>query len=264
MDAKEHGADLSFFVKKSYKFNGAGMVLDFLWNGGCTSLSPFIDENPKVKNKSESECFCYHGPPGAKLVEAYGFLYEQFKKSGDAKFSRFGQKGRDSEDANFGLYSRRLTEQFLLDPKSMDFEMGLKYSVCPCYKIAHFGLNTHSWYFDVNLPLYTPMIIGNLLKNTYLSVPENVESCVKKGYFSKMAEEQVFIKNDLKIAQSIPHENVLVRYLISEGLISEPGCAGGVCQDQPLLPEQRERAKKTGWEGSSSEASSEESVSETR
>ena len=116
--------NLFFLVKQVYKFNESGMVLDFLWNSGCTSLNPCTEPNISFGEKAESERLCYHGPPSALMVEAYEYLYEQFKNLHAEKVRHFELKRVEYNDANFGVFSKKIVYKFLLDPSSEEYLTG--------------------------------------------------------------------------------------------------------------------------------------------
>ena len=98
-------------------------------------------------------------------------------------------------------------------------------------------------------------MIGNLLKNSYITSPDGIENCKKRLYYSGFKNED----SNLRIGHVIPHENTLVRYLMSEGFISNEKITGGMCRSEPLSEKNRERVRKTGWESSDCDSYSQSS-----
>ena len=244
-----------FVVKRHYHFNESGMVLDYLWTRGCTTLNPNSVADPKITDDFENEHVCYHGPPNAQIIKAYEFLFSRYKMSQSQVVEDLERKRVEYNNADFGLYSKKICYEFLLDPDSDDFKNGVNFSTCPCSRICHFGMNTHSWYYDVNLPLYPSIVVGNVLKNAKLSSPHDIKSVKKRPYF-EYVRKSYKVQDALNISQVIPHENVLVRYLIDEGFISKEANSNKVCEPGPLNKCLREQARRTGWESVDSESDS--------
>ena len=221
--------------------------MDFLWGRGCSSANPSSDSDPQVNDDFENECLCYHGRPDQRILMAYDYLYSQYKISLNNKLRCYKAKRVVYSDGNFGIYSRKFIEDFLLNPDSEIFKQGKSFETCPCSKLSHFGMDPHAWLFDANLSLYFPMVIGNMLKNSYLESPEVIGDCYKKPYFSKVVNESD-MKRIENYSSSIPKSNALVKYLLSEGYISKISKKNPRCHDGPLGYDSRERSRTTGWE----------------
>ena len=239
-----------FSVQADYTILPGGQILEFLKNRGCTSAYPLADPTLKIRSDPKNDPLCYHGRPSARVVRGYKYIYGRYLDEFVAN-SKIKSHGRA---VKYGIFSESF-RNLLVDPSSVEFAEGLNYKICPCYRNVHFGINCHDLAFHRNLPLFVPILGGNVMRNAEAilrrSPPKKKDQC---------ASDNVRVGTKLGSVKSVDCDHrtdkgvsEFTQILIEQGYIALSELTNGNCRFDQLDEKDREILYKDHW-GSDSES----------
>ena len=249
LEASESNESLLFTVQADYTILPGGQILEFLKNRGCTSAYPLADPALKIRSDPKNDPLCYHGRPSARVIRGYKYIYSRYLEEFVAN-SKIKSHGRA---VKYGIFSESF-RSLLVDPSSAEFSEGLNYKICPCYRNVHFGINCHDLAFHRNLPLFVPILGGNVMRNA--------ETILRKSPPKKdqHVADNVRVGTKMKSIRSVDCDyrtdkgvSEFTQTLIEQGFIALSELTKGDCKLDPLDEKDREIFHKDHW-GSDSES----------